>query len=298
MDSIFDYWINWQQAEGLNERVIRERVQGVKKMLRDTERTVESVSRMDLVKYLGMHPWSPATRQNRRSLMHTFFTWLQDEGFRPDNPAARLPRVRVPKSTPNPFTVEEIQDLINSGIYRKTRVAIGLHYFLGLRVSEISRIHGERDVNRQRMTLRLIGKGAKEALLPFPDVLHGLVLEMPSDGYWFPNHQPNKLFAAGEGHVLGRSLSESINDAVKRAGLHHRGHQLRAATATEMNRAGVPSLVVQEGMRHESMATTRVYTRIDVEQVRDGLNQLPVVDLSGQRRRRRTPADEICPLAA
>ncbi len=290
------YWSTWQRAEGLGERVIRERIQSIEKLLRETNTTVESVGRRDLVMWLGMHEWAPSTRNNRRSLLHTFFTWMQDEGLRADNPAARLPRVRVPKHAPDPFSVPEIQALLDSGVYRKTRAAIALHYYLGLRVSEIAAVHG-CDVDRERMVVRVVGKGSKRAPLPFPDAVHELVLSMPADEYWFPNRQANRLYAAGEGHVLGKSISESINDAIKRAGLAHRGHQLRAATATEMNRAGVASLVVQEGMRHESMATTQIYTKVDLEAVRDGLNRLPVVDLDSERRQRRgRPA--AAPLAA
>lgn len=296
MNSTLNYWVSWQRAEGLGERVIRERVQNIEKMLRETNTDLTTVGRADLVTWLGMHPWAPSTRSQRRSLLHTFFTWMQDEGVRADNPAARLPRVRVPKHAPDPFSITEIQTLLNSGVYRKTRAAIALHYYLGLRVSEIAAVHG-RDVDFEGMVVRVVGKGSKRAALPFPDAVHALVREMPSDAYWFPNRQRNALYEAGEGHVLGKSISESINDAIKRAGLSHRGHQLRAATATEMNRAGVDSFTIRDGMRHESMATTQVYTKVDLEAIRAGLNRLPVVDLAGERRKRR-PADAGSRLAA
>lgn len=96
--------------------------------------------------------------------------------------------------------------------------------------------------------------------------------------YWFPNRVDNERFPAGEGHILGRSVSTLLSAAINRAGLHgHRPHQLRAATATHMHRAGVDAFTIQSGMRHTQMDTTNRYLLIDPEQVRRGLETLPTI---------------------
>jgi site-specific recombinase XerD len=52
------------------------------------------------------------------------------------------------------------------------------------------------------------------------------------------------------------------------------GHSLRHSYGTELVRAGVDLRTVQELMRHESLATTQIYTAIDEEQMRYGINRL------------------------
>lgn len=272
---ILQYWKQWMVAEDLSPRTISERIMFIERLQRENG-DVREITRQTLISWTSEQDWSNATRVHYRSQLHTFFTWLQDEGFRLDNPAARLPKVRHRKRTPNPFTVEEIEQLLNCGVYHRTRVMIALHYYLGLRVSEIARVHGE-DIDWNRRTLTTLGKGSKKAILPVPAELWSLLLKMPRDKFWFPNPTANELWPAGEGHVLGRSVSTSISKAIARAGLKHKPHDLRAATATEMNRAGVSAFVVQRGMRHTNMDTTNHYLVVDVEQVRQGMESLPAI---------------------
>lgn len=290
MDTIatLDYWAACMKAEDLTERSIKERMIFFNRLSRELG-DFETITRTDLIHWLATKDWANATRVNYRSTLHIFFTWLQDEGLRLDNPAARLPKVKTRTREPNPFTVQEIQTLLDSGIYAKTRAMVGLHYYLGLRVSEISRVNG-KDINWDRRTLTTIGKGHKKIIMPIPAAAWGIFLSMPRAGYWFPNRAANRLFPPGEGHVLSGSVSTLLCDAIKRAGLSHRAHDLRAATATEMNKAKVTAFVVQKGMRHTNMDTTTRYMGIDIEQVRDGLDHLPVLRMPEQSGRARLAA--------
>ena len=286
MSTTLSYWRNCMAAEGLSPRTIDERTAFILRMKRGTGADARTVTRRQLIEWMAGQHWAPKTRAHYRSTLHTFFTWLQDEELRPDNPAARLPSIRVPKRTPTPFTVAEINALLNSGVYFKTRAMILLHYAMGLRVSEIARIHS-RDVNHVARTLSVLGKGSKPVELPMPDAVWELALQMPAVGYWFPNWNRNAMFEAGEGHILGRSVSDVLSDAIKRAGIHRRPHDLRAATATEMNRHGASAFTTQHAMRHSNMATTTMYTGIDIEQVREGLNLLPRLEMPSVVQRRK-----------
>lgn len=266
----------WESA-GLSPKTISERLIFLRVMSREVG-SFNTCSRRDIVQWMARKNWSNSTRVHRKALFYGFFTWMQDEGLRLDNPAAKLPKVKAQKQKPNPFTVAEVQQLLNSGIYFKTQAMVCLHYYLGLRVSEISRVHG-RDINWEARTLATVGKGNKEASIPIPSQMWELVTKMPRDAYWFPNRVQNRLFPAGEGHITGNSISCLLAEAIKRAGINHRPHQLRAATATEMHRAGVSAFTIQEGMRHSMMQTTTVYLTIDPEQVRAGLEMLPTVTM-------------------
>lgn len=282
------YWAACMAAEDLSKRTIKERLIFFRRLARDVG-DLATITRKDLILWSAGQSWSNATRSHYRSTLFVFFTWAQDESLRLDNPAARLPRVRVKRREPTPFTLDEIQQLLESGIYAKTRAMVALHYYLGLRVSEISRVHGH-DIDWTRRTLTTIGKGNLKIVLPIPKAAWPLVLTMPRSAYWFPNRVPNHLYPAGEGHIMGRSVSNLLAQAITRAGINHKPHDLRAATATEMNGAGVSAFVIQKSMRHANMDTTTRYMGLTVEQVREGFDQLPAITLPTQSGRRHNKA--------
>jgi integrase/recombinase XerD len=282
-----EYWTACMKAADLTPKTIRERLIFIRQLARDVD--LYTVTRKELIVWMAGRAWSNSTRVHRRSGLHTFFAWMQDEELRMDNPAYRLPRVATRKREPNPFTVEEINQLLAGGIYRKTRAMVALHYYLGLRVSEIAAVHG-KDVNWATRTIRTIGKGRKEVTLPVPAAAWPMFLRMPRDAYWFPNRTGNKLFAAGEGHIMGNSVSGLIGEAIKREGLNHRPHDLRAALATEMHEAGVSDFVVQRSMRHSNMDTTTIYLKLRPEGIRHGFDQLPPITIPEKSGRRQLPS--------
>lgn len=295
-DDTLNYWTACMKAADLTPKTIRERLIFIRQLARDVE-SLETVTRRDLIHWTAKQNWSNSTRVHRRSGLHTFFAWMQDEQLRLDNPAYRLPRVATRKREPNPFSVEEINALLQSGIYRRTRVMVALHYYLGLRVSEIAAVNGD-DIDWEARTLKTIGKGRKEATLPVPAALWPLFHQMPRTGYWFPNRTANKLHAAGEGHIMGNSVSGLIGEAIKRIGLKHRPHDLRASLATEMHEAGVSDFIVQRSMRHSNMDTTTKYLLLRPEGIRHGFDLLPVITMPERSGRRRVAPPDAERLAA
>jgi integrase/recombinase XerD len=281
-----EYWTACMKAADLTPKTIRERLIFIRQLARDVD--LYTVTRKELIVWLAGRNWSNSTRVHRRSGLHTFFAWMQDEELRLDNPAYRLPRVATRKREPNPFTIDEINQLLAGGIYRKTRAMVALHYYLGLRVSEIAAVNGD-DVNWADRTLKTVGKGQKEATLPVPAAAWPLFLQMPRTDYWFPNRTANRLFSAGEGHIMGNSVSGLIGEAIKREGLKHRPHDLRASLATEMHEAGVSDFVVQRSMRHSNMDTTTKYLLLRPEGIRHGFDQLPAITLPEKSGRRQVP---------
>lgn len=281
---ILQEWTYSMQAQDLSPKTIRERLIAMETVAREVG-PFTTLTKRELVRWMAGKQWANSTRAQRRADYHTFFTWLQDEELRLDNPGAKLPRVATRTTEPNPFTVESINTLLTSGMYKRTRAMVLLHYYLGLRVSEIARVHGS-DIDRSARTITTVGKGRKVVRMPIPEQLWELVQEMPVDSYWFPNREDNALFKAGEGHIKGNSVSDTLGKAIRRAGLKHRPHQLRAATATEMHRAGVSAFTIQNGMRHSMMQTTTKYLLVEPEQLRAGLDMLPTVAMPAKSGRK------------
>lgn len=290
-DEILDYWRIYMRSEGKAHRTIDDRIRLMRMIEDEVGQPLKELTRTALITYLGSESvsekWSLGTRRRYRSTIHTFYTWLQDEGIRADNPAARLPKISVPEHDPNPVHVADIALMVRTGAYRKTRMMIALHYYAGLRVHEIAKMHG-RDVDWNNAILSVLGKGGRIRRVGVGDHLWELMQDFPRAAYWFPNHKTNRLYKAGEGHIMSNSVSDAIRDAFVRSGIvGHRPHDLRASTATEQLRSGVNSLKTQRAMRHVSYATTERYTHLDIEATREAFNAQPVIQFPERSGRKR-----------
>src|SRR5690606_21076085 len=152
-------WANEQRAMGVAHRTINSRDE----LLRIVER-IAGVGPLELQKphllAVMNRPnartggqLAPGTKQVERSYLQGFTRWMVEEGYREDDPGAKLRRVKVPRRKPRPLQLENIESMLRSGAYRSTREMITIAALTGLRVGEVVRIRGE-DVNWAANTIR------------------------------------------------------------------------------------------------------------------------------------------------
>lgn len=264
---ILDDWILWMRSQGLSERTIGERIGTARQLLEHANAKPLTLTPRDIQNFLA-RPLSAATRATYHASIRALCAWMQRTQVREDNPADRTPRPRRPKSRPRPIESTQLSALLAAANRRRTRAYVLLGALAGLRVHEIAKIHG-RDIDPYTHVLTVIGKGGKVARIPMHDDLVKLAESYPIDAYWFPS------YLAGREHVSSTAVSQAISDAMHRAGFQGKPHQLRHFYGTELVRAGVNLRIVQTLMRHESPATTAIYTEVDFGQLRDGIATLP-----------------------
>lgn len=280
-DALIAFWVAYQVASGSTQKSIRERKYVLGGMLRRTEKTILTVTRHDLIRDLARPGIAASTRSHYKSFMYGFFSWLQDEEFRLDNPAAKLPKVRVPKTEPDPVTTEDIEYVLASGIYRRTRMWVLLYAYQGLRAAEIAAIHGSESVDwgRHRI-LSKDGKAGKEVWRPIHPLVWEHLQTWNTPGWLFPS--PTRT---GE-HITAANVSNVLSKAFKRAGVPHRPHQMRAWFATEMIDAGASTLVVAAALRHSTQQTVEKYVRVRDDKIIEAMTALPVVTVPTRSGRR------------
>lgn len=282
-DQILAFWFEYQAAEGCTPATLRERSIAVRALLRRTGETLLTIDRRALIGDLARttaagEPLSAKTKQNYRSLYHTLFTWIQDEGFRADNPAARLPRTRVPSVEANPMTTFDIEQLLHSGIYAKTRLYVLLYAYQGFRCIEIAAVSGE-SIDWERRRIRSDeGKGGKVVWRPIHPIVWDELRKYPRTGYLFPSKNG--------GHISRKTVSNVLSKALKRAGINHRPHHLRAWHATELVDAGVPTVVVSASMRHADLRSLSHYTLVSESALVEAGGHLPLVTVPERSYRR------------
>ncbi|MDY0827535.1 tyrosine-type recombinase/integrase [Microbacterium sp. BG28] len=289
--------MNWTTAIALftiemrgarrSERTIDNRVQ----LLRRLERATGTISPLEvtdqaLLEYVARGV-AASSMQRERSDFRAFFGWMLERGHRTDDPSLRLPKVKVPRRRPRPFTLEQIERMLSTGAYRRTRVMILLGYGAGMRAHEIAKMHG-RDVDRDTMTIRVDGKGDVVRHVPIPELLVPELDRMPRAGYWFPARGTNPA-----PHVHWRSVSDLLRQARDRAGIRGdrlTGHSLRHSYATQLLRNGADIRSVQELLGHATIQSTQIYTLVDEEQLAAAAAKLPSIDVPRSSGRRKLAA--------
>lgn len=276
-----DMFADYQRAQNLAATTIRNRRSILSTFARKTGALVDC-DVFTLRRYIGRdepvsrgprrdEPVSPGTRRTERGALTAFYTFLHDEGLRDDNPALKLPPVKVPKGTPRPFTAEQIDAMLTSGAYARTRAMILLGYYQGFRVSQIARVHG-RDLDYLTNRIHTVVKGGGDVWLPMHPVIAELGRTMPADEYWFPAR------ADRPGHIRASSVTDLITKAKLRAGILDpklTPHSLRHSFGTDLVEQGVDIRVVQELLVHQNLGTTQVYTGVSENRKQDGIHTLP-----------------------
>lgn len=275
-EHVLELWKMHMTAQSCTDKTIRERLIVVRSFLRTGEfEDLAAIRKLDLLAFLARPELKPGSRAAYRSTLTAFFRWAVDEELLEHDPSARLPRVRVRAAEPHPIETDQMQQLLDSGIYRHTITKVLLYAYEGLRASEIAAIRGE-DIDWAHGRLWVANaKGGRPVWRP----MHSLVLEhvrmlgYPQAGYWFPS---------GDSHVTGRSVSDVISKAMKRAGIEHRPHDLRKWHGTTLLEVGADSLDVQHSLRHVDGQSMKAYVRPNERRIVAAKERLPRVRVPRQ----------------
>ncbi|MDJ0386018.1 site-specific integrase [Streptomyces sp. G-G2] len=140
---------------------------------------------------------------------------------------------------------------------------------LGLRSIEVARLRlGDVDWRSGEIVLR--GKGRREDRLPLPvDVGEALVAYLSGTR---PQVSTRRFFVTGRaprGPIRPDLVGDVVERACLRAGLPRVGpHRLRHALAGEMLRQGSGLMAISQVLRHQDLATTALYAKVDFTALR------------------------------
>lgn len=259
-------WRTWQLAQSLSIRTVTERSAAVCRMAEWVGVEPESATTEGIVAWLADGgDWLPRTRWTYFSALAAWFTWLQVQGHRADNPMQTVGRPRRPRSEPRPISDDNLRRLLTIRMHRRTRAMVLLAALQGLRVHEIAKIKGEH-FDLLARTLIVTGKGGVTTTLPLSRFVIQHAALMPSKGYWFPGR-------AG-GYQRRESVSNTIKSAMVRAGVPGSAHQLRHWFGTALVAADVDLRTTQTLMRHQNLTSTAIYTLVADERRADGIDRL------------------------
>lgn len=204
--------------------------------------------------------------------LRTYFRFLVAEGTIPANPALAVPHLRARRPPPEVVDRAELDALFDSfpdtPAGRRDRVAVELLYGAGLRVAELVGLDLD-DVRLNDRLLRVRGKGRKERIVPFGRVAAAAIRRyLPDRARWRGRDAVDDPLLVNQrgGRLSDRSVRRLLDAAVQRTAELHRlhPHSLRHAFATHLLESGMDLRAIQELLGHASLATTQVYTAVDL----------------------------------
>ena len=224
---------------------------------------------------------SRSTLARRAATARAFTAWALREELIAVDPALRLKAPKREGSLPGVLNQQQVSRLLTDlettaaaggPIPLRNRAMVELLYATGVRVGELAGMDID-DLDPDRRTLRVLGKGNKERTVPY-----GLPAAVAVDD-WLRRGRP-RLATGVSGPALflglrGKRVDQRQVRGVVEGLLEALGdtsatgpHALRHSAATHLLDGGADLRAVQEILGHSSLATTQIYTHVSVDRLR------------------------------
>ncbi len=223
---------------------------------------------------------SRSTISRRTASIRSFTAWAYRRGYLDSDPGLLVTSARGDQKLPQVQTPSDTAELLsyaatrareeNSPAAIRDWAILETIYATGIRVSEVCSLD-TTSIDQQGMTLRVIGKGNKERVVPFTRAClsalqawlsHGCQsLAIPEAG--------RALFVGDKGRRIDpRVIRSMIHRMCAQAGVRDLApHALRHTAATHILAGGADLRAVQEMLGHSSLQTTQRYTHVDAQRL-------------------------------
>jgi integrase/recombinase XerC len=154
---------------------------------------------------------------------------------------------------------------------------VELLYATGARVGELCGLDFN-DIDYDRQTIRVLGKGNKERTIPFGNPALRALTSWLKQGRTqiAQTHSGDAVFIGARGKRIDqRTVRTVVYEALSAIeGIERMGpHALRHSAATHLLEGGADLRTVQEILGHASRATTQIYTHVTTERLQKAFKQ-------------------------
>jgi len=218
------------------------------------------------------------------TVLKEFFKFLEKEEIIKKNPSIYLEMPKLTRHLPNVLSEDDVLKILDINLNNKydyrNKAMLELMYSTGIRISELLDIK-IYDINLNEATLKVMGKGSKERILPLGDyALHYIKIYLEKfRNDLIKNEYSDYLFLNSRGDRLSRQAFFKLIKEIaikKDINKDFSPHTLRHSFATHLLKHGADLRSIQELLGHSSLSTTQIYTHIMDEQIKkDYLNSHP-----------------------
>ena len=206
------------------------------------------------------------------TIIRKFFAYYNKESVVKD-----IDLLKLEKALPKYLTKEEVERLLNIPLITpldyRNKAMLELIYATGLRVSEFVNLK-VNDIDFEMCTLRVLGKGNKERIVPIGSVAlkynkiyieeyRSKILKNNIIDELYPNNFGRKMTRNGFNYIL--------NELKKKCDIkaYLTPHVLRHSFATHLLIGGADLRSIQLLLGHENINTTNIYTHIVNRELKD-----------------------------
>ena len=222
---------------------------------------------------------SPKSQARILSGIRSFYRYLVLDGYLDKDPTELLESPNLGEHLPEVLSTKEvdmIEDAINLEKWegQRNKAIIEVLFSCGLRVSELVNLKLS-DLFLDEKFVRVTGKGSKQRLVPISDAA---IREL---NLWFIDRDAMENITPGEedyvflnrrGHHLTRTMILiMVKQYARDAGIEKTisPHTFRHSFATALLEGGADLRAIQAMLGHERIATTVIYTHIDMSTLRN-----------------------------
>jgi integrase/recombinase XerD len=222
---------------------------------------------------------APSSIGRHLACLSTFFRFLIFDGRLEENTARLLTAPAVWDRLPTvlgPAAVERLLETpdTRTRFGRRDRAALETLYATGCRASEVVGLR-PADLDMEKGMARCVGKGDKERVVPLGSRAREAIRDyLALDRSALVSRRPETavVFVTRHGRPLSRvGLWHIVKTHARAAGLPAgvSPHTLRHSFATHLLAGGADLRAVQEMLGHASIATTQIYTRVELSRLRE-----------------------------
>ncbi len=235
-----------------------------------------------------------ASRARKLSALKSFFRYvsLLDTRYAEFDPAKNIKMPHKEQRLPKYLTEEEsvalLQAILSDEESRtRTRDFAMVTLFLncGMRLSELVGIN-LTDIDRELLSLRVIGKGAKERIVYLNQACRSALisyLEIRKTLTPLPADADALFLSNRDTRISNKTVQYTVYKYLDKAGLGQRGlsvHKLRHTAATLMYQSGeVDVRVLKDILGHAQLNTTQIYTHLSNRSMEEAMARNPLAKL-------------------
>ena len=219
----------------------------------------------------------PRSINRKIACLRSYYRFLLSQQRISVNPMVRIKAPKAPKKLPAFVPEESFNTLLDSFDFEKSfegqrdRLILEFLYGTGIRLAELIGID-ENDIDMRAKTVRVLGKGNKERIVPINDSLLRCIEEyLQYKKSEFSDNNSEKLLVTNKARPL---YPKFVYRVVKKyislitTSDHNSPHVLRHSFATHLLNKGADLNAIKDLLGHSSLAATQVYTHNSIEQLK------------------------------
>ncbi|MGN7202648.1 tyrosine-type recombinase/integrase [Pedobacter sp. SAFR-022] len=239
---------------------------------------VQHIHAREYIVYLMEQGLGTSSIGRKLSTLRSFYKYLQRQGLVSRNPMLLVKAPKITKKLPVFVDEQKMDELLDSEVVfdnsfpsLRDKMMMELFFGTGMRLSELISLK-ETDVSFYEHTVRVLGKGNKERIVPVtPQLSAQLKAYLDMKHLQQFDTATASLFVTDKGEPLyAKYVYNKVKHYLALVSTQEKRspHVLRHSYATSLLNRGADLNAIKELLGHASLAATQVYTHNSIERLK------------------------------